>query len=319
VPWLQLSFRYLPITQQEIEMTKSAVTVVIPLFNAAQYIGQTLDALQRQTYSDFEAIVLDDGSTDDGARIVRERRARDVRIGLVVQKNSGVSITRNRGAALSNAPIIAFLDADDQWHPQFLEKMVEHMRVKPELSIGFARARFINEQSKQLGIFSRAHARKLTLTDFLAGNPTTTCSNLVVRRNAFMASGGFKPDINYAEDQLWLLQMFLAGHVIEGLPEVLLDYRISTSGLSSDTVSMGQGWDKMASYAQAMDPTRIKPALAAARARNRLYLAQTAFRKGKSPLLFARHIAEAVGSDWRTVVTDIASRLAFRKFHAATA
>jgi glycosyltransferase involved in cell wall biosynthesis len=300
-------------------MTKPAVTVVLPLFNAAPYIFQTLDALQRQTFTNFEAIVLDDGSTDDGARIVKEKRACDSRVSLVVQKNSGVSNTRNRGVALANAPIIAFLDADDVWHPEFLEKVTGHMREKPATSICFARARFINEQSDALGIFSRAHSRALNLTDFLSGNPTTTCSNLVVRRDAFMASGGFKSGLNYAEDQLWLLQMFLAGHVIEGLPQVLLDYRISKNGLSSDTLSMGRGWDEMATYMQTLSPARIKPALAAARALNRLYLAQTAFRKSKSPLLFARHMTEALIADWRTVVTDVSSRIASKTFHPATA
>lgn len=99
------------------------VSVVIPLYNKEAYIKRALESILDQSAQDFEIIVVDDGSTDEGVRVIKEFR--DSRIVIVQQKNLGVSAARNRGILESKYELIAFLDADDEWMPNFLETILK--------------------------------------------------------------------------------------------------------------------------------------------------------------------------------------------------
>ena len=103
------------------------ISVIIPLFNKSSYIARALNSVLNQTYQDFEVIVVDDGSTDDGAEIVVGFN--DSRIRLIRQENRGVSAARNRGVNEATSDFIAFLDADDEWMPRHLETIIR-LRVK---------------------------------------------------------------------------------------------------------------------------------------------------------------------------------------------
>lgn len=109
------------------------ITVVIPLYNKEQYIAQAIQSVLDQTYRNFELIVVDDGSTDKSQSIVSG--ITDSRIRLLTQPNSGVSVARNSGIKNAKGEIIAFLDADDQWEPTFLEKINELAEKYPEAGI----------------------------------------------------------------------------------------------------------------------------------------------------------------------------------------
>ena len=98
------------------------VSVVIPLYNKEPYITRALNSVLNQTFRDFEVIVVDDGSTDNGAEIVQGFN--DRRIHLIHQENKGVSTARNRGIDAAQGELIAFLDADDEWLPSFLETVL---------------------------------------------------------------------------------------------------------------------------------------------------------------------------------------------------
>ena len=106
------------------------ISIVIPLFNKEAYIRRSIDLGFAQTFADFEVIVVDDGSTDDSADIVR--RYSDPRIRLIRQENAGVSAARNRGIAAATTPFVALLDADDEWRPGFLEKVSHALSCYPD-------------------------------------------------------------------------------------------------------------------------------------------------------------------------------------------
>lgn len=111
-------------------------SVIIPLYNKAQYIGRCLNSVLAQSFNDFELIVVDDGSTDEGPSIVASYR--DPRIRLIHQENAGVSAARNRGVVEAQAAWLAFLDADDEYFPNFLERMHEAIVNHPEIGFVFS-------------------------------------------------------------------------------------------------------------------------------------------------------------------------------------
>jgi|ADurb_Val_03_Slu_FD_contig_123_22404_length_4598_multi_4_in_1_out_0_3 glycosyltransferase involved in cell wall biosynthesis len=107
-----------------------SVSIVIPLYNKEPYIARAINSVLNQTIQDFEVIVVDDGSTDEGNIVVK--MFEDPRIILIKQENQGVSAARNRGIEEANAELIAFLDADDEWLPRFLETILRLRRLYPE-------------------------------------------------------------------------------------------------------------------------------------------------------------------------------------------
>jgi glycosyltransferase involved in cell wall biosynthesis len=107
------------------------VTVVIPLYNKASYILRALNSVAKQHYQDFEVIVVNDGSADDGPALVESFG--DSRFQIIHQKNAGPGAARNRGVAETKTPLVAFLDADDEWMPEYLEIAVRAFQQDPEL------------------------------------------------------------------------------------------------------------------------------------------------------------------------------------------
>lgn len=272
-------------------------SVVIPCYNAARFIVATLRGVCDQSFQSWEAIVVDDGSTDGSAAIVGQIAQSDSRIRLLAKPNSGVSKTRNAGAAAAAGEHIAFLDADDFWHPGYLECMAAHLRRKPEIGVAFAIARIVDASGAPTGALSSRKSSGLDTFDFLSSNPTTTCSNLIVRRKLFEKLGGFPEELCHAEDQLFLIRAHLAQATIEGLPEILVDYRINEKGLSADLESMRRGWEYMAAQAVQDAPEIIAPLIPRARALNLSYLARRALRV-RSASGSWRYMAGALGSDW---------------------
>lgn len=116
-------------------MVKGLVSIITPCYNGARFISQTMDSVLRQTYASWEMLVVDDGSTDNSAKIVRSYMEKDSRIQLIQQKNAGSAAARNHGIRICKGQYIALLDADDLWKPQFLEKQIAFMREKHAICV----------------------------------------------------------------------------------------------------------------------------------------------------------------------------------------
>ena len=112
-------------------MTDPAFSVVIAAFNEEDLVGSAIASVQAQTRSDWEVVVIDDGSEDGTARVAGELAASDPRIRVVSQANAGLSAARNAGIAASRADLVSFLDADDLWLPRYLEVAADSLETAP--------------------------------------------------------------------------------------------------------------------------------------------------------------------------------------------
>lgn len=182
------------------------ISVIIPLYNKAESIANALDSIFAQTYQDFEIIVVDDGSTDDGSAAVEQ--CTDQRIRLIRQANAGVSAARNRGIAEAKGEYVAFLDADDEWKPQFLEEIVTLQREFPE-----CKAQATNYIFNSRGVKSSTILRKLpfnsehgVLTNYFEiasrSHPPVCSICVCIERKLLQEIGGFPIGIKSGEDLL---------------------------------------------------------------------------------------------------------------------
>jgi glycosyltransferase involved in cell wall biosynthesis len=184
-----------------------AISIVIPLFNKGSEVRRAVVSVLAQTVQDFEVIVIDDGSSDDGPDIVRA--VDDPRVMVVTQENEGVSSARNRGIAEAKASLIAFLDADDEWMPDFLETILCLRRQFPVCEV-FATSYFFatpDGGQRKLVIKGLPH-------DFEAGvlhdyfliasesDPPVWSSAVAITRKAIVAVGGFPVGVTSGEDLL---------------------------------------------------------------------------------------------------------------------
>lgn len=180
-------------------------SVVIPLYNKASYIVDTVNSVLKQTCQDFEIVVVDDGSKDDG--LARLETVKDARIKIIKQKNQGVSVARNTGVWNSEGEYIAFLDADDSWNEDYLEEMKRVIADYPQAGIyvtGYnvlmadGKVKYSNpEAENRYGLISYWESLK-------QGYDLVWTSATVIRRSAILDAGGFKPGEKIGQDMdMW--------------------------------------------------------------------------------------------------------------------
>lgn len=184
-----------------------AVSVVIPLYNKGPYIARALNSVLAQTFQDFEVIVVDDGSTDDGAEVVRSFE--DPRIRLIQQENRGVSAARNRGIEAARAELVAFLDADDEWLAGHLEVLMGLRSKHPEAGLYATAYSIITTQGElkhpELTSIPPAPWEGVLPSYFLlasiADMPIST-SSVGIPKDLFRKGYAFRIGLNIFEDSL---------------------------------------------------------------------------------------------------------------------
>lgn len=125
------------------------VSIITPCYNASRFISQTIDSVLSKTFTDWEMIIVDDGSKDDSSEIVEKYVKKDSRIRLIQQPNGGSANARNHGIREATGRYIALLDADDLWLPQFLEKQIEFMKEKKAICV-YSSYKRIDENSNEI-------------------------------------------------------------------------------------------------------------------------------------------------------------------------
>jgi hypothetical protein len=218
------------------------VSVVVPLYNKARYVERSLSSISAQTFTDFEAIVVDDGSTDGGAELAS--RHDDSRVRVIRQKNAGPGPARNRGASEARGELLAFLDADDAWSPQYLSRAMEIFeRVPPSVaavSCGYLEmpaARSTRQMWQARGVTEGSQRLSPDTAPLLAVHMLAYMSpwNTVVRKEVFDRLGGFydREKRLYGEDSFFWLKVLLN----EGVHfhfEPLAFYHIDASALAKN-------------------------------------------------------------------------------------
>lgn len=196
-------------------------SVVIPLLNKGASVESALLSVVAQEFEDFEVIVVDDGSTDDGPEVVS--RLRDCRIRLVRQKHSGVSVARNRGVAESRASHIAFLDADDLWEPTFLSAIFDLVSRHPDACLyatGYKIVGLGRVHTVRCAADFRDDVQPEVIRHFFraawSGPFPVITSCVCVSKHALESIGGFPKGIESGQDQAVWARLALASDAVVG-------------------------------------------------------------------------------------------------------
>ena len=174
------------------------VSVIIPAYNAERTILATLESVQKQTFSDIELIVIDDGSTDQTVKLVETLQ--DSRVKIFSYQNSGVSVARNRGIQCAIGDFIAFIDADDQWTSDKLELQLKALQKDPIAGVAYSWTTFIDEQGTVLYEQAPVFHEGNVYPQLLVENFILNGSNVLVCRQFVESVGEFHTSLKYAED-----------------------------------------------------------------------------------------------------------------------
>jgi glycosyltransferase involved in cell wall biosynthesis len=204
-------------------MESILISCIVPVYNGERYIGEAIDSILRQNYRPIEIIIADDGSTDRTAAVAAAYAGQVV---YLRQANAGTAAARNLGMSVAKGEFFAFLDADDVWPADKLDRQMARFQAHPELD--FCIAHVQNFWIPDL-IEEEKRFRDHRLSKPLPGYSTGT---LLARRRCFDAVGEFNTEIHHADDTEWFLRASEQGSVMELLPEVLLHRRLHHTNLS---------------------------------------------------------------------------------------
>jgi glycosyltransferase involved in cell wall biosynthesis len=212
-------------------MDKPTISCIVPVYNGERFLAEALESILGQTYQNLEVIVVDDGSTDGTESVARQfrRRIRHHR-----QANAGAPAARDEGIRISTGDMVAFLDADDLWHPEKLDRQWARFDARPELDLCFTHVQHfweaeMEEQAKRF----QNHRLSQILPSYLT-------QALLVRRALFHKIGTFDTGLKFADAMDWFLRAVHEGIIMELLPEVLWYRRIhrANASMESDTHQM---------------------------------------------------------------------------------
>jgi len=207
-----------------------AVTIIMPAHNTEVYIGEAIDSALNQTWSNFELIVVDDGSSDATAEVAARRVARDPRVRLMRRVQGGPSAARNSGLGAARGRLFALLDSDDLWAPTYLQEQISILDSSPDVAIVTANAISLGGSFDGQPLRATSgECRRLSPLEILECEEAV-CIMSVFRREVVERIGGFDERIRTSEDYQFWIRAALAGFAIVQNPRPLGLYRRRPDG-----------------------------------------------------------------------------------------
>ena len=210
------------------------VSIITPTYNCGKFIGRTIESVQKQSYENWEMIIVDDCSKDNTKEIVEEYIKNDSRIKYhILEKNSGAAVARTTAMELAHGKYMAFLDSDDIWKSDKLEKQLAYMK---ETNINFSCTAYeqIDEEDTKLGRVIKT-VKKTDYNRLLLDCPV---GNSTVMYNVEEMGKFAVPNIRKRNDDALWLQMLKKEKYIWGMNEVLMEYRVRENSISSNKLSL---------------------------------------------------------------------------------
>ena len=294
------------------------VSVVMPLYNAEQYVEEAIRSVLAQTYPDFELLIIDDGSTDRSGHIAGS--ISDSRVRLVWQKHRGVAGARNTGISLASGQYIALLDAADRWSPDKLERHVRHLRENPDIGVSYSQSSLVDEKGRSLGVVLSSKLNGVTSKDVLCRNPVANSSAAVLRAEALEAikHEGTKGRACYFDETLaqfedmecWLRIVATTPWRLAGIASPLTWNRVPSTESTADLEAHFCAWSKVLQKTATLAPDLVRRHGSLAQALQYRLLARRAIlsRDPEAALVYARRaltrdIRLLISSPIRTIAT----------------
>ncbi|NEP60707.1 MAG: glycosyltransferase [Symploca sp. SIO2G7] len=207
------------------------ISVIIPAYNAEDTIKETVVSILNQTFTDFELIVINDGSQDSTLEVVSS--ISDSRIRVFSYSNAGVSAARNRGIAEARGEYISFIDADDLWTSDKLESQLTALQANAQAAVAYSWTDWIDESGQFLRPGSHIKSNGNVYSELLFRDFVASGSNPLIRKEAFTKVGGFDESLTPAAD--WEMWLRLANkYEFVNVPAAQILYRVSPNSMSAN-------------------------------------------------------------------------------------
>lgn len=211
-------------------MNEYLVSIITPVYNAERFVSETIESIQNQTYDNWELLLVDDCSKDESYKIINRYMKNDDRIKYIkLDKNSGAAVSRNTGIKNAKGRFIAFVDSDDLWEPEKLEKQVSYM-IDNKIGFTFTSYRYMKEDGTKTNKIAKA-PNKINYNGLLK-NTIIGCSTVLLDRDII---GDFTmPLVKKGQDTATWLMILRNQDYAYGIEEALVNYRIVGNSLSSN-------------------------------------------------------------------------------------
>jgi glycosyltransferase involved in cell wall biosynthesis len=207
------------------------LSVVVPNYNTAQFVGPAVRSILRQTMSALEVIVIDDGSSDDS--VAQILAIDDPRLTLIRQPNRGLAGARNTGILIARASYIGLCDSDDLWHPDKAARHLAVMDADAAIGLTFSFSEYLNEAGAGTGRLLVSACAAPNARDLVQRNHLGNGSTPILRREAFELAGLFDEQLNAVADlEMWFRVAALTPLSLVRIPDVLTGYRVRDGSMS---------------------------------------------------------------------------------------
>jgi len=278
------------------------VSVLVTTLNSTRFIDATIQSALGQTLTDFEILVLDDGSTDD--TVERVRRVRDSRVQVSAYAHRGAPVALNAGLALARGRYLALLDHDDLWLPGKLARHVAVFDAQPGAAATFSWSALIDEHDRPIAVHPAHWHGPIGFQQLLEDYVIGPSSSLVLRRSAVEQAGGFDEQFPRCHDFDLILRLAFADtHAIVAVPETLTLYRRHAGQMSRDWRAMHREWNEVVDKCRRLAPADTAAVESRARGNINRYFAYLAYEGGEFRDA-RRFVREAARHDPRSFLTD---------------